>query len=297
MNYIETLKSIIKTYPNKSAVILFSVFLLSLFIGIALLRTSKKHERNIYRFSGFAAISFSLIFIIFFFTVFSFQRNKNNHIRSFKENIEIHTNLSYSFGIDISHYQGKIDWNLVHESQHPIEFIFIRATMGADGIDFNYQRNLMEAEKLGFLVGSYHFYRPNEDAIEQFENFKKNALVSPRHLPPVLDVEWNSSKGKEDLIAGIKVFLDLIEGEYGVKPIIYSGLDFWEQNLKNYFSDYPIWIAAYSRKSMSIESKWDFHQFSENVIIKGIDGYVDGNYFNGNIIQLRSKFIMEEDNE
>jgi lysozyme len=293
MNKLELIKSLIKAYPNKSLGLLLICCVVFLFLGVYMIRASKRKKNNISKFLGFATLSLALIsLLLLFVVVVPYQQKKRVQKIILKENIEVHTNTNLPFGIDISHYQGKIDWSLVSKSQHPIEFIFIRATMGINGIDLEYERNLRQAIKYGFLVGSYHFYRPDEDPEQQFENFKNNVTINTNHLLPVLDVEWKSSQGMEHLTQGVKVFLDLVEGEYGVKPIIYSGLDFWEQNLENNFSDYPLWIAAYSRRSNRLNVNWNFHQFSETIRVIGIHKNVDGNYFNGDLNQLKSKFLM-----
>lgn len=240
---------------------------------------------------GFIFTSVVAISVMAFVIIYQFTSNKRK--RNVRENTEIHMNGNYTFGIDVSHYQDLIDWKLVQESEHPIEFVYIRATMGKDGVDLTYNRNLDEAQKHGFLVGTYHFYRPNENSSKQFENFKEHARIENGHLLPVLDIETESIYGIENLRKGLQNFLNLAESEYGVKPIIYSGLDFWKRNLKGHFDEYPLWIAAYSGKQRVQGLLWNFHQFTDQVRVKGINGYVDGNDFNGSLEELEKKFIVK----
>ncbi|MCH8554705.1 MAG: hypothetical protein LAT76_06070, partial [Schleiferiaceae bacterium] len=143
------------------------------------------------------------------------------------ENTLIHGNSKYAFGIDVSHYNGIIDWPTVKRSKHPIKFVFVRTTMGKNGIDYRYKTNLRGAEKEGFLVGTYHYFRPNENFTEQFENFKQHAIVERGHMYPVLDIEQPSKLGNANLVKGLKNWLQLAEKEYGVKPIIYTGRHFY----------------------------------------------------------------------
>ena len=198
---------------------------------------------------------------------------------------------NYIFGIDISHYQGDIHWEELKTTHHPIKYIFIRASMGADGVDERYHSNWVKAKENGYLRGAYHYYRPFENSAKQFENFKKTVNLEKGDFIPVLDIEKPSPHGIDNLRKGILNWLSLAEKEYGVKPIVYSGLSFYNDFLKGHLKDYPLWIAAYSGKHRLDGVDWKFHQFTENVKVKGIKYPVDGNDFNGSIKQLNSLLL------
>jgi lysozyme len=199
-----------------------------------------------------------------------------------KENTWLSTS-DKSFGIDISHYQGKISWDEVDSSAHPIEYVFARATMGVDGKDKQFERNWKAAAKGGYIRGAYHYYRPNENSVHQFQNFASTVELSAGDFPPVLDIEEMGKYGKEDLIAGALNWLRLAEEHYGVKPIVYTGSNFYNQFLKGHIEDYPLWIAAYSGSHRLKGVNWSFHQFSDRIKVRGINSFVDGNSFNGKI--------------
>jgi len=154
-----------------------------------------------------------------------------------------------AFGIDISQYNGDIDWVKVvaqTKTKEPIEFVIIRATVGVDK-DTNYARNYAEAKRNGFIVGSYHYYRPNENSTMQFENFKKVLKLENGDILPVVDIEaYSSVQSMESLKQGLRNFISLCEREYGVKPIIYTGLSMWDTYLKDDFGDCKLWVSAYS---------------------------------------------------
>ncbi len=200
----------------------------------------------------------------------------------------IRENSRHTFGIDVSHYQQTIRWDQVKKSHHPIEFVFIRATMGVDGRDSEYVRNWDGARRSGYLRGAYHYYRPNENSTAQFENFKQVVHLKSGDLPPVLDVEAMSRHGRANLRKGVRNWIALCEAHYGVKPIIYSGRTFYLQNLAGAVNGCPLWIAAYSGKHRVNDIDWTFHQFTERVRVRGIRGNVDGNDFNGTIEALRA---------
>ncbi|MCO5234082.1 MAG: hypothetical protein M9888_10160, partial [Chitinophagales bacterium] len=209
----------------------------------------------------------------------------NGKIKYQNENLSI-SRSGYIFGIDISHYQGKIDWAKVRSSHHPIEFIFIRASMGEDGTDKHFKHNWENAKKHNYVRGAYHYYRPNENSTRQFENFKSIVRLENGDFYPVLDIEDESRFGRQHLREEVLNWLKLAENEYGVKPIIYTGLSFYQHILKGYVDEYPLWIAAYSGKHRLDNVDWTFHQFTEKVRIKGIRSKVDGNDFKGKLAEL-----------
>ena len=195
----------------------------------------------------------------------------------------------YVFGIDVSKHQGEIDWSQVG-THHPIEFVFIRATMGSNGKDAFFKRNWKGAQEEGFIRGAYHYYRPNENSTQQFENFASVVKLESGDLVPVLDIETESDYGRDNLRQGVLNWLLLAEEEYGVKPIIYTGLKFYKHVLKGYVDDYPLWIAAYSGGKARVKNvPWTFHQFADDVRVNGItENRVDGNDFYGSLSELDS---------
>lgn len=211
-----------------------------------------------------------------------------------RENLSI-SHSEYTFGIDVSHYQGKISWSKVKKSHHPIKFVFIRSTMGKDGIDKEFQNNWVGAKESGFMRGAYHYYRPNENSTDQFNNFKRQVELEKGDLYPVLDIEEMSEYGLENLQKGITNWLKLAEEEYGVKPIIYSGRSFYINNLKGKFSLYPFWVASYSSKDKLNKIDWLFHQFTDKVRVSGIPELTDGNDFKGTEEELLGFCISSRD--
>ena len=211
-------------------------------------------------------------------------------IKNRVENTAI-SNTGYTFGIDVSHYQGKINWDKVKTSSHPIEFVFVRATMGKNRKDSKFLENWKNAQKHNYVRGAYHYYRPSENSTKQFNNFKSVVKLETGDFIPILDIEKESIFGRKNLRKGILNWLKLAEEAYGVKPMIYTGLSFYNHVLKGYVDNYPIWIAAYSGKHRVKNTDWTFHQFTEKVIIKGINEYVDGNDFNGTLENLKKMCI------
>ena len=189
-------------------------------------------------------------------------------------------------GIDVSRYQGTINWEQVsdHTSNNiGISFAFIKASEGRTVRDATFQRNWKEAKTNRMLRGAYHFFRPHLTAEEQFNLFKNIVKLEKEDLPPVLDVEMRGSASPAKLRKTVKKWLTLAEKHYGVTPILYTSYSFY----KNYFNTkefekYPLWIAHYATDDLNrLTKEWHFWQHNEGGKVKGIRGEVDFNVFKG----------------
>lgn len=200
-----------------------------------------------------------------------------------------------SIGIDVSEYQGKISWSYVDtlEKKYPIHFVFIRATVGKDRQDYQFETNWLGAKANKMIRGAYHYYRPNENSLEQAELFISTVQLQKGDLPPVLDIEkLPKNQSIENLKIGLKRWLKAVESHYGVRPIIYTGERYYNDFLKEEFADYLFWIANYNFYREEIDSDWLFWQFTEKASVSGIKGNVDVNIYNGDLQQLQ--FITVE---
>ena len=141
-------------------------------------------------------------------------------------------------GIDVSKFQGDIDWNAVANSG--VKFAWIKATEGGDRADERFQANWTGAKAAGVARGAYHFVYWCRPPLEEMANFEQNAPVEDDALPPVLDVEATPTSKtchkhltQEGAIADMKVMLDEMERHYGKRPIIYTTVDFYEAILSD----------------------------------------------------------------
>jgi lysozyme len=187
-------------------------------------------------------------------------------------------------GFDVSEYQGDIQWNSLGkiEGDYPLQFVFIRSTAGNNRIDKKFEANWIQAKDAGLLRGAYHYYRPNENSLEQAANFILNTPLRKGDLPPVLDIEeLPKNQSMDRLKVGLKKWLDAVEKHYGVQPIIYTGQKFYEGFLAEEFSEYTFWIANYNFFVERMQPEWMFWQFTESAEISGVPGKVDLNIFNG----------------
>lgn len=187
-----------------------------------------------------------------------------------------HLNSKYKEGIDVSHYQGSIDWDEVVENT-AISYVYLKATEGASLVDRTYRRNLKEARRVGLSVGSYHFYRPNVNWQEQFNNLIATVKVEEQDLVPIIDIEHRGSVSSQAFISDLKAFIQKVTEHYGKKPLLYTYHNFYNRYLTDEFKDYHFMIARYRSDSPTLNDGKDYimWQYTSTGSIPGINGNVD----------------------
>jgi len=257
------------------------------------------------KFSRFAIVSFFILLLVgvgYHYRnglayYFSFKSDKvlrqeaeDKRISDVRNYQVLDNHLGKAVGIDVSEYQGRIKWADVDtiESKYALRFVFIRATVGKDRLDRKFEKNWLGAKENKLIRGAYHYYRPNENSIEQADLFIKTVSLRKGDLPPVLDIEkLPKNQSVERLKIGLKRWLKRVEDHYKVKPIIYTGESYYDDFLKEEFSDYLFWIANYNFYRESMDEDWLFWQFTEKASVPGIKGNVDVNIYNGDLQQLQ----------
>lgn len=191
-------------------------------------------------------------------------------------------------GVDVSSYQGKIDWKTL--SEQDIQFAFIKATEGISFVDPNFSENYSNAQKTNLRIGAYHFFSYDSSGKTQAENFIKVVPISDNMLPPVVDVEFYSDKeqnppNSKDVDKELNAFLQEIEKYYKKKPIIYATGKSYDMFISGKYNDYNIWIRnILSYPSLSDNKQWTFWQYTDRSVLDGYSGdekFIDMNVFNG----------------
>jgi lysozyme len=191
-------------------------------------------------------------------------------------------------GIDVSYWQGDIDWDKVRDAG--VRFVYIKATEGGDVVDPKFLDNWDGAKRAGIARGAYHFIYWCRPANEQALWFMLNVPPDPDALPSVLDVEWNShsktcaSRIDRDLaLKKIKIILDAMQAYTGKQPIIYTDPVFHHEVLEGEFPNYHFWLRSVAAEPKEIyrQRSWAFWQFTTTGSVPGIAGKVDRNSFNG----------------
>jgi lysozyme len=198
-------------------------------------------------------------------------------------------------GVDVSKYQGDIDWQAVKDSG--VAFAFIKASEGADSVDRKFSYNWAAAKEAGIPRGPYHFVYWCRPPLEEIANLERVAPVESDALPPVLDVEATPTSRtckrlleREQVLADMRVMLQEMERHYGKRPIIYSSVDFYQAILESgALAEYPIWVRStkYHPTVRYGDRKWTFWQYRSDGTVPGIPGAVDQNAFHGTHEQWR----------
>jgi lysozyme len=197
-------------------------------------------------------------------------------------------------GIDISHWDGTIDWNKV--GNHPISFVIAKATQGQTFNDPNYSGYRTGAAGQRIAFTAFHFADPDtslNDATIQADHFVKTAALRSGNLIPALDLEWYNGLTVGQLVQWVKDWLREVSVLMGVKPMIYTNASFWSTRMGN-----TTWFATHGYKSLWIASwttthppivpannwgghGWTFWQWTDCGSVAGISGCVDRDRYNG----------------
>jgi lysozyme len=238
----------------------------------------KKKTQSTVKLILFVSLMLAATAYVFYFA------SKPKFVRYPAFGIDIPVNYSIH-GIDVSHHQRTIDWEDVKAMQIKnvqIGFSFIKATEGVDNTDENFKTNWRKSKASGMARGAYHFFNPYKSGKMQAQNYIETVHLQTGDLPPVLDVEQLYGVSKAALQLSVSDWLIAVENHYGVKPIIYTGADFYTNYLAGKFDNYPLWVAHYFvRDKPRVKRTWTFWQHNEAGHVNGIATFVDFNVFNG----------------
>lgn len=215
--------------------------------------------------------------------------------------IKIATMLAGKFevvGVDVSHYQGTIDWTKLEKQN--LQFAFIKATEGSGHIDECFSDNWQEAGKTGIYVGAYHFFSFDSDGKKQAQLYIDTVGDLNGKLAPVVDIEFYGDKEsnpplKDEVVKQLGDMLNALEERYQVKPIIYTTYKVYKNYIKDEFEEYPLWIRnVYYQPFLSMGNRWTFWQYTDTAVLEGYQGaekYIDMNVFRGTQEELEAVLI------
>ncbi|MFF0794876.1 peptidoglycan-binding protein [Streptomyces spiralis] len=209
-------------------------------------------------------------------------------------------------GVDTSHFNHdggqSIDWKKVRSAGQ--SFMYAKATEGADWTDEWFQRDLQGAKQAGLLHGAYHLWGFTPGAA-QAQNFVRTVRAAgytgkgAGELPPMLDLELRSggSCPRNFSTAQVGAFLNVIDKEMGVKPIIYAAKPFVDRCMNadgSLFARHVLWQPRYQSGSTEptdlprAGAHWKIWQYSEHGKVPGINSdKVDLNVFRGTLAELQ----------
>lgn len=197
-------------------------------------------------------------------------------------------------GVDVSSYQGYIDWEEIEDND--IDFAFIKATEGSSFRDKMFRDNIENIADTRIYAGAYHFMSFESDGKSQAENFISMVKPDEITLPPVIDLElYGRYSDKPPAASHVREILDvmvrMLYEEYGVYPIIYTNRRAYSLYVSGSYRDCDIWLCDLVKEPALPDGRvWTFWQYSHTEKIPGYDGeeeYIDMNIFNGTRADFR----------
>jgi MYXO-CTERM domain-containing protein len=195
-------------------------------------------------------------------------------------------------GMDVSQWQGVIDWSQVPSSG--IRFAIVRIGDGY-GHDTQFAANWAGARDHGLIRGAYQFFEPGDDPVRQADIVVAAVgRLGPGDLPVTIDVEAPSpSVSPAEYTRRIHVWMDRVTAGTGKVPIIYTGRYYWDPYVASSdFVGQPLWHAQYTSAACpNIDDRWGdwaFWQYTSTGRVNGIGGNVDRNRFNGTYAELQA---------
>lgn len=197
-------------------------------------------------------------------------------------------NSGNSRGIDVSKWQGQIDWSAVKGDG--IAFVIMKATEGVSLVDANLMRNYEGAKHAGIPLGLYHFAHLSHAPEAEAEHFLHATQSLRADLWHVLDMEHGSLDGKTSTKSRVsewtRRWLRRVQEATGKLPMIYTGASFARTYFEDDLGAYPLWVAHYGTDtpmSNPVWDRWTIFQHSETGRVNGIAGNVDLNESDGKI--------------
>jgi GH25 family lysozyme M1 (1,4-beta-N-acetylmuramidase) len=196
-------------------------------------------------------------------------------------------------GIDISRWQGSVDFGMVRDAG--IRFIIAKATEGIGYGDPNYTTNRLGATAAGLPVTAYHYARPDLNPTNpqgEADWFVDNLALAPGMLLPALDLEVAGKNSVAALQAWVGTWLDRVYARTGARPMIYTSPAFWAKYMGDttLFADQGysvLWLAHWFVTSPTVPANnwsnhgWTFWQYNDCGTVPGISGCVDLDRFHG----------------
>ncbi len=228
----------------------------------------------------------------------------------------------FTEGIDVSSYQGEINWTSVYRCGY--RFAFIKATAGDNRspqlIDTKFTTNIRRARNAGLLVGAYHYAYPQYNSAEDEALFFVDIAgeyISHGYLRPALDLEeGGNTYSPQELSNWIHAWMNVVKNLTGVEPLLYLNSNYSTNCVDESVTKYDLWIAHWacdftSTPNIGPWATWSFWQYygpgektdySNGCGFNSVDGIedpdqngVDLDVFNGNWDKLSNFLINDKD--
>ncbi|WP_253377202.1 GH25 family lysozyme [Okibacterium sp. HSC-33S16] len=198
-------------------------------------------------------------------------------------------------GVDVSAYQGTIDWEVL--GTEDIDFAIIKSTEGSGSQDSRFEANWAGARDTDLVVGAYHFMSFESAGETQAQNVIDTVPAEEGTLPVTVDLEYygdffDNPPSRATVRDILDPLLAALEEHYGVPPIIYATQKSYDRYLQDHYPDNPIWIRSIASEPTLPDGRdWTMWQYSSRDRLPGYDGdeeFIDMNVFAGSLDDLRA---------
>ena len=206
---------------------------------------------------------------------------------------EIFTSTYAVRGIDVSHYQGLINWNKVADDN--VSFVYMKATEGTGHIDSYFSYNWEESKRVKIFHGAYHFFSMKSSGQNQGEYFISVVPKDKNSLPPAIDVEVSLSYSRVEVLREVMAMSSVLEEYYEKKPVIYMDMNIYKAFFEDSSIANKIWIREiYIHPDFFARTNWRFWQYSDRGDVQGITGPVDLNVYRGSYEDFLKEFDLNQ---
>jgi lysozyme len=190
-------------------------------------------------------------------------------------------------GLDVSYYQGEVDWGAVYGAGY--RFGIARVSDGLSHPDDRFDENWSGMATAGLLRGAYQYFEPDEDALGQAALVVgKVGRLGPLDLPVALDAETAGNVAPVDIVPIFRAWLSAVESGTGKRPIIYTASYFWNTLTDADLSQHALWVSSSPATCPDVPSPWSHWTFWQEGTdhVPGISPVVDVDEFDGSLKDL-----------
>ena len=206
-------------------------------------------------------------------------------------------------GVDVSHYQGDIDWEKMVDEK--IDFAYIKATEGSSYVDEKFHTNWENIAQTDLYYGAYHFFSFDSAGETQARNYITTVGSLEGKLIPAVDVEYYGDKesrknelDRKAITEELGVLLHALEEEYHTKPIIYTTYSAYHDFIEGSFDEYDLWIRnVYYTPDIDMRGRWLYWQYTDRAkydAYTGEEQYIDMNVFAGSRAAFSDMILPSE---
>ena len=195
------------------------------------------------------------------------------------------------YGVDVSQYQGAINWPAVKAAGK--DFAIARISDGTGSPDGTFATNWAGIKSAGMVRGAYQFFEPGEDPVAQANLVISSVgVLGSGDLPVTADMEVTGGQSAATIAANLQTWVNHVQAGTGKAPMIYTAPGYWDASVNSTaFGNLPLWGANWGVTCPSLAtgwSNWKAWQYADNGTVSGISGAVDLDEFNGDLTALQT---------